>query len=269
MDLHRFGREDVPVLTRVQIQLNVISALVIRQLVATYGRGNLGFLWLIVEPIFLVTGVIVVWSLINPGGNKHGLSLATFVLSGYIPLTLWRHLSSVPRLMWVNSGLLYHRRITVFDIIIARALTEIAAVSAAGIAVYLMLLSLDLVELIQDPSLVIAGWAFMCWFSLGVGCLTAGLSEKSDLIENLIQPIQYLILPISGVFFMVSWLPKTAQELALFVPLVHIHEMLRAGFFGRAVQTHYSAPYIAIWCIVATVLGLWSVASSRKTMSMR
>lgn len=259
---------EAPLATRIRIQLTVISALMTRQMVGKYGRGSLGFLWLIVEPMFLVGGIVTLWSILYPGG-KHGMPIAMFVLSGYMPLTLWRHLSTVPKLMSASIGLLYHRRITMFDVIVARAVMEVAAVSAAGITVYLMLFSFNLIDGIADPAVLIAAWGLMSWFSFGVGCLIAGLSEKSDAIENFIQPVQYLILPLSGAFFMVSWLPKKVQDLILIVPIVHIYEMMRAGFFGSTVETHYSGTYAMTACLVATTLGFWSMSSSRQTMSVR
>jgi len=254
--------------SRVANQLRVIGALMIRNVVARYGRGNLGFLWLIVEPIVLVGGVLLLWVFLHPKGT-HGVSPAAFVLTGYLPLTLWRHLSNSVRIMSGNYGLLYHRRISVFDIIVANALTEIAGVSAAGLAVFFMLLSIGVVDWIDDASLVLLGWLMMAWLGFSLSCLTAGLSEKSEVLLHLIQPVQYLTLPISGVFFMVSWLPKSAQDYALLVPMVHIYEMIRAGFFGHIIETHFSVGYVMIWAIVLTALGVWSVASSRRKLTSR
>lgn len=254
--------------TRVAIQIQVVTALMVRNIMGRYGRGNLGFLWLVLEPMFLVGGIILLWTVLYPAG-KHGVSVAAFVISGYLPLTLWRHLIGTPRLMSGNFGLLYHRRMTVFDVIVARSLTEIAGVSAAGLVVFFLLLSVGAIDWIEDASLVLAGWLMMCWLGFGMGCLIAGLSEKSEVIENLIQPTQYLLLPVSGVFFMVSWLPKSAQDYALLVPLVHAYEMFRAGFFGRAVETHYSMAYVSLWAILLTTLGIWAMMSSRKRLAFR
>lgn len=249
------------------MQLQVIAALMIRNVMAKYGRGNLGFLWLIVEPIFLVGGVILVWVFLHRGG--HGVSVAAFVLSGYMPLTLWRHLSNGVRVMSGNYGLLYHRRITIFDIMIARALTEIAGISAAGIIVYLILLSVGSLNWIAEPSLLLAGWLIMSAFAFGFGCITAGLSERSEVLENLIQPTQYLLMPLSGCFFMVSWLPKQAQDLALLIPMVHMYELIRDGIFGKDVTTHYSFQYMAIWTALIVFLGIISINSSRKILTFR
>ncbi len=240
----------------------------IRNIMAKYGRGNLGFLWLVVEPMFLVGGVIMLWSYTHSEG-AHGIPVAAFVVSGYMPLTLWRHLSNAVRVMSMNSGMLYHRRITIFDIIVARALTEVIGVSAAGLVVYFLLLSVGLVDWIAEPSLVLLGWVLMIWLSFGVGCIVTGLSEKSEVLENLIQPTQYLLIPLSGCFYMVSWLPKQAQEYIVLVPLVNVYELFRHGFFGQTVSVHYSVSYIIFSSVILTALGLWSVTSSRKKLSGR
>jgi capsular polysaccharide transport system permease protein len=253
---------------RIANQFRVVRALMIRNIMAKYGRGNLGFLWLVVEPMFLVSGVIVLWSYTH-GDGAHGIPVAAFVVSGYMPLTLWRHLSNAVRVMSMNYGLLYHRRITVFDIVIARALTEVIGVSAAGLVVYFLLLSVGLVDWIAEPSLVLLGWVLMIWFSFGAGCIVTGISEKSEVLENLIQPIQYLLIPLSGCFYMVSWLPKAVQDYIVLVPLVNIYELFRHGFFGDAVVVHYSISYIILFCVVLTALGFWSIASSRKKLTGR
>lgn len=253
---------------RLENQRRVIAALMIRTLMGKYGRDGLGFLWFIIQPMFLVAGIVVVWMFIFPSG-KHGLNLFTFVLGSYVPLTLWRHLSGIPFLMKMNVGLLYFRRITIFDIILAYMLTETLVISAAGIATYLIFLSFDLVGPVQDPAMLLLGWMMMCWFGFGAGCLTAGLSEKYEVVGHLVPPMQYLTLPISGVFFMVAWLPPTARDHALLVPLVHIYEMIRAGLFGDAVRTYYSVPYVTVFAIVQTALGVWAVSSARARLRTR
>lgn len=257
----------VRIVTRLNIQLRVIASLMVRDMMARYGRGSLGFLWLFIEPIFLVSGVIIIWSFAHDG--MRGVPVVTFVISGYMPLTLWRHLSNHSRLMSGSYGLLYHRQISVIDIILARALSEIAAVTAASLIVYVVLLSIGYVSWIKSPSMLILGWSMMSWFGFANGCLAAGLSEKSEVIENLIQPYQYLLLPISGCFYMASWLPLEARQYVLLIPLPHIYEMIRYGFVGDQMTPYYSVFYVVFWCVILTSAGIWSMVSSRKNLSGR
>ena len=77
-----------------------------------------------------------------------------------------------------------------------------------------------------------------------------------DFVEKLVPPFQYLTLPISGVFFMVAWLPSSLQKLALYVPTVNCFELVRAGLLGESVETHYDLTYLSLFCIFATAVGM-------------
>lgn len=259
---------DIGLWNRLKIQKNVIAALMVREVVSRYGRGNLGFIWLLLEPLALVTGVILIWGFAQSDA-KNGLPIVTFVISGYMPLTLWRHISSYPRLMSNNYGLLYHRQTSVFDIIVARSLTELSGVTAACLMVYFFVLSFGLGAPIANPGSLLMGWLFMAWLGFAFGCLVAGLSERSEAVSSLIQPFQYILLPISGSFYLVSWLPVDVRQLALYIPLPHIYEMIREGFFGLQITTYYSVGYVAFWCVILTALGVWSMVSAREGLSFR
>ncbi|MCB8828247.1 hypothetical protein LJD47_24875, partial [Escherichia coli] len=78
--------------TGLRAQRRVLGALIMREMITRYGRENIGFLWLILEPMILTCGVMLMWTLMRH--EAHGLTVTAFVLSGYMPLTLWRHVSS-------------------------------------------------------------------------------------------------------------------------------------------------------------------------------
>ena len=55
---------------------------------------------------------------------------------------------------------------------------------------------------------------------------------------------------------MVDWLPPVAQKIVLLLPMVHGVEVLREGYFGSMVHAHYDLGYMAICCLVLSLLGL-------------
>jgi capsular polysaccharide transport system permease protein len=233
----------------------VISALLMREMVSRYGRENLAFAWLVLEPMILTTGVMILWSLFHH--DSHGLVLVEFVLSGYMPLTLWRHVSSqATSCLRQNASLLYHRQVRVLDIVVARCLLEVAGTTLALIVVYGTLRVADIIEPFANLGQLFAGWLFMAWLAFAVALVLAAASERFHFVEKLVAPFQYLILPISGMFFMVAWLPGNAQKWALYVPLVHCFELFRAGLFGDSVQTFYDTRYLTCSCIFVTAIGL-------------
>jgi capsular polysaccharide transport system permease protein len=66
----------------------------------------------------------------------------------------------------------------------------------------------------------------------------------------------YLLLPISGVFFMANWLPERYRALALYMPTVNAFEMIRGGQFGPSVHVYYDSVYTAWVCAALLALGL-------------
>lgn len=196
----------------IRIQARVLGALLMREMVMRYGRQNIGFLWLIIEPMILTCGVMIMWSLLRH--EAHGLVLIAFVLSGYMPLTLWRHVTSHAVLCFrQNSPLLYHRQVRPLDTVIARSLMEIAGTTGALIVVYATLRLADIIPPYANLGLLVTGWLTMAWLAFGTGLVLAAATEQFEFVEKMVAPAQYLILPISGMFFMVAWLPTRVQEL--------------------------------------------------------
>ena len=236
------------------VQGRVLHALIIRELMMRYGRGNIGFLWLILEPMILCVGVIGLRYLIQ-AHQEHGVSLVGLLLSGYMPLTLWRHLTNRGvHLARKNIGMLYHRDITLVDTFLMTMALEFMGCTVAFAVNYAALVAIDAIDPIVDYGLVCGGWLAMGLLAVSVGAMIAVLTEYYETAERFIQPIQYLILPVSGFLFMVDWLPTEVQKIAWYMPMIHCFEMVRAGFFGESVITHYDIWYpLAVGGVVLAI----------------
>jgi len=225
------------------VQTRILRALITRELMVRYGRGNIGFLWIVLEPMILCAGVIGLRYAIQ-AHEEHGISLVALLLSGYMPLTLWRHLTNRGiHLARQNIGMLYHRDITVVDTFMMTMVLEFMGCTVAFVVNYAALIAVNAIDPIVDYGLVCCGWFALGLLALSVGALVTVVTEYYEAAERFIQPMQYLILPISGFLFMVDWLPTQAQKIAWYMPMIHCFEMLRAGFFGNSVVTHYDIWY--------------------------
>lgn len=241
-----------------------MSALIIRDMMMRYGRANIGFLWVVLEPMLLTAGVMLLWSAIKPP-YEHGIQVVTLVLTGYMPLTLFRHITNPAVFLYRRSiPLLYHRHITFIDVLLAKVALEFLGTTTALLVVYSVLLLTGLTSPIVDPGLAVAGWGSLAFLSLGFASMVAVLTEISEAMERFIQPIQYLLVPLSGSFFMVDWLPKLAQDLIWHMPLVHCFEMFRAGFFREDVVTHWTWWYPLVWGLFMLALGLGGIDRARE-----
>src|SRR5271154_4472152 len=106
------------------VNVRVVGALLMREGTMRFGHENLGFFWVIGEPLVLTVGVMGMWT-ISGQTHGHGVGVVPFALSGYTMITLWRHLSGRQvHVIRMSMGLLFHRNISILDALIARSLLE-------------------------------------------------------------------------------------------------------------------------------------------------
>jgi capsular polysaccharide transport system permease protein len=245
------------------IQARVIHALILREIITRYGRHNLGFAWLLAEPIMFTLGVVGLWTLTH---SAHGfrVNIAPFIVTGYSCILLWRNCSFRGiSAIEPNRSLLHHQPVKVIDVFLARTLLEVAGVSASFLTLLIIMTFLGWIDFPHNPLLMLCGWLLMAWLSICLGIILGCLAARTDIVDRLWHPFSYFLLPVSGIFFMVDWLPIVAQQIVLWVPLIHPVEMIRAGYWGNAVVTHFSMTYILFSNLVMTLIAL-ALASDKK-----
>jgi ABC-type polysaccharide/polyol phosphate export permease len=238
------------------IQWRSICALLMREIMTRYGRHNIGFFWLFVEPSIFAIGVTITRVLLHEG-NKLGIPIASFTFSGYCTILLWRNCGNhCSRCIYPNSALLYHRNVRVIDVLLSRIILEISGCAMSFVMLTPLLVFIGFIPAPHDVWLVVEGYLMNAWFAFSLAIWVCAFTETSELFERLWHPVTYLMLPISGFPIMVSWLPLKYQSLALKMPMVNGCEMLRDGFFGNMVRCQYSVPYLSCWCLGLMLVGL-------------
>lgn len=239
-----------------------------REIITRYGREGIGFAWLIVEPLAFCFGVLILWSVTKPA-YEHGIRLAPFLMTGYMSLILIRHqIQYAVGALQANMGLLHHRAVAPLHIFISRSLLEIGGTTAAFLVVYLVLLATQQVGLPHDYLLVYSGWLLLAWVGTGFGLLLSGLAMRFDVLERIVPLLAYILIPLSGAFFMVSWLPVRFQETYLLIPFPHGIEMIRAGVFGEFVETRFHPFYAFCVGTVFNIAAMLLIASARDRIDV-
>ena len=73
------------------IQRRIIWALLMREVLTRYGRHNIGFMWLFVEPMLFTLGVTALWSA-TKSIHTTNLPIVAFAITGYSSVLLWRNM---------------------------------------------------------------------------------------------------------------------------------------------------------------------------------
>lgn len=246
------------------VQANVIGALILRELHTRFGRDNIGYLWIIVEPMLLAASVAA----IHMGSKTHfGLEIrpVPFALGGYCVFILFRSIvTRAEAALRANQTLLYHRSISIFDILFARALLEFVSTVAAFAILLGGAWALGLAELPARPLVMLAATGLMLWWSFALSLLVSAGAHFSPLVEQFLHPVTYVLLPLSGAFFMLKWIPNPYRDWLSWFPMTEIIEQFRYGQFASFDDRYVRVPYIIGWCLVLTYLGLIAIKITRR-----
>ncbi|TCM18687.1 ABC-2 type transport system permease protein/capsular polysaccharide transport system permease protein [Novosphingobium sp. PhB165] len=241
------------------IQGRVIQALLMREILTRFGRHNIGFLWLFVEPMLFTTGVTILWT-VTKAVHGSTLPIVAFALTGYSSVLLWRNMPSrCIGAVEPNLSLMYHRNVRVLDVFLARLLLEAGGATISFVVLSLFYIYIGWLEPPVDVLTVAKGWLMLAWFGASLAMLLGALGEKHEVIERLWHPVAYIAFPLSGAAFMVDSLPAAAQQYILYVPMVNGVELVREGYFGDKVHVHYDLPYMVAFCMALSLLALAQV----------
>jgi capsular polysaccharide transport system permease protein len=248
-----------------RMQQRVIGALVIRELGGRFGRYYFGYIWLFIEPLLLgaAIGLVHYWR-----DRPTAFGAFEFFAIGYILFFVFRGiLNRAPIAIPGNQALLYHRHVTLPDIFFARHLIE--AISCFGVLI-ILLLGLFAVDgsVPESPIKVVGAMLLMALLSQGLAFLAASFSHEIEIAGRFLQALTFIIMPVGGLFFLVEWLPDWAQEIVLWIPTVHLFELLRDGQFGSRFRAVYDLSYVAAWIFMTHLLGLSALRITRQRIGL-
>lgn len=236
------------------IQRRIIWALLLREMMTRFGRHNIGFLWLFVEPMMFTLGVTTLWNLIDA---KHysDLPITAFAVTGYSSVLLWRNMPGRCILaISPNLALMYHRNVRVIDIFMARLLLEGGGATISFVALSFIFVWIGWMPWPEDVLQIMGGWFMLAWFGSALAIFLGAMSERREIIEKIWHPLAYIILPLSGAGFTLDSIPAPFREVLLYVPMVSGIEYVREGYFGSKIVSHYDMVYMAICCLCVTLL---------------
>ncbi len=256
--------QNVNVLASWAVQRRVIWALLLREVLTRFGRHNIGFMWLFVEPMMFTLGVTALWTATK---SVHGsdLPIVAFAITGYSSVLLWRNMPSrCVGAIQPNLALMYHRNVRVIDIFMARLLLEGAGASISFLILSTFFVFVGMMSPPEDALQVVGGWLMLAWFGMSLALLLGSLAEQWEMVDKLWHPLSYITFPLSGAAFLVDALPKQAQDIILLLPMVHGTEFLREGFFGSKIHAHYDMGYMGLMNLGLTFLALLQLRKVSK-----
>ena len=236
--------------------LRTISALILREMVTSYGRSPGGYLWAVLEPAAGVALISTIFSLgfkSPPLGTHFGIYYA----SGLVPFLMFTDLSSkVGSSIRFSKSLLVYPSVTFVDAIIARfTLNALTQLMVAYIVLSFIIVGLDAPVSIRIDRVVL-GFSMAMALGLGIGTFNCFLMSMYPLWERIWGIVTRPLLFLSGVIFLHDSIPEPYRSWLEWNPLTHVVGATRSGFYARYDADYVSPLYVFTFSAIALVVGL-------------
>ena len=184
-----------------------IAALMLREMVTTYGRSPGGYLWAVLEPVLAIGLLSFAFSLAfrSPSlGDSFGLFYAT----GYLPYMLFHDVSNKTAMaIRYSRSLLTITAVSGLDELIARlVLNLLTHLMVIMLVLGAMLLAFD-VRVFPDMAAAGNALAMVATLALGVGFTNCYLFMAFPAWERVWMVVTRPLFIVSGVFFLFEDLP--------------------------------------------------------------
>ena len=216
-----------------------IVALMLREMVTTYGRSPGGYIWAIVEPVAAIALLSFVFSIAfrsPPLGDNFPL----FYASAYLPFMLFLDVNNkLATAIKFSRPLLAYPSVTMVDVLLARFLLN----ALTHLMVFLAVIPGIIIAFGLRPNieiLVVANALGMAAIlALGFGTLNCYLFTAFPVYERLWQIVTRPLVIVSGIFFLFESIPGLYQDVLWYNPIFHITGEMRSGIYAS-----YDANYV-------------------------
>jgi capsular polysaccharide transport system permease protein len=228
-----------------QVWLNVINALLLRDIRARAGKFYSGYLVIFLMP-FVHLGIVLTFFVatgrVPPVGTQpiifYGLSILPFVVFMYPSRQIVVALAA-------NRPLLYFPRVKITDVIIARGLLEAANGMAVSAILFFVLFVATGEFSPRDPFGIVCALIFTLYLGCAWGFVNALIAQLFHFWSYGFNVLFPLIWTMSGILFNPHAFPSSYKSLLFYNPLLQCIEYMRYSYYEG-----YPNDILDVWYIV-------------------
>lgn len=238
--------------------LRTIVALILREIATTHGRSFGGYLWALADPILGIALLTLIFQgVMGRSSPPLGSNFPLFYATGYIVFQMYNDLAGkIAASLRYSRPLLAYPAVTLVDALLARWILNtmlhvaVFTLVVAGIAAGFGL------ALVMDAAVVVQALALTALLGLGVGTMNCFLTMRFPVWERAWSILSRPLFLMSGVFFTYDMMPRAAQELLWWNPVLHLVGLMRRGVYGIYPADYVSTGYVAALSLGLLLLGL-------------
>jgi len=233
-----------------------VMALMLREMATTYGRSPGGYIWAILDPVAALAVFSIGFSLLF-NAPPVGDSFSLFYATGFLPFMLFNDVANkMATAIHFSRPLLAYPAVTFIDALIARFLLNVLTHLMVSYIVFFGLIVILGARANVDLPLVLLSFGLAAFLGVGVGTLNCYLMTAFPVWERSWQIATRPLFIISGIFFTYDSMPRFAQDILWYNPLMHVIGVSRDGFYGDYRADYASVTMVLVIASLTLLAGL-------------
>ncbi|MCI9868805.1 ABC transporter permease [Rhizobium skierniewicense] len=237
-------------------KLNVMHAVILRDIRSRYFDHGLGFLIVPLFPVAHMLLLLIIYKLVDRQA-VFGDDLILFFATGLIPVLTFNYVS---RFMSVsvlsNKSMLAFPAVRLLDIVLGRSMLELVAIVMSILIVLVILVSVGsnpVPRSMEDAALAVLCVAIL---SIGVGIVVSVITAIFPFFAIFYALFTAVIYLSSGAPIYLHAFPDIAIYYCSFNPVFHAVEWVRAAYYLGYSEQYLSKTYLIAWACGSLAIGL-------------
>ena len=234
-----------------------IRALLLRELQTRFGQYRLGYVWVLLEPLFSIGIMIFLFGTVMQR-TLSGMEYEIFLLNGIIPFFMFR--SGVTQALSAtqsNKGLFSYRPVKPIDALLARIFLEFLLKFIAYTFFSLAFLWFGSSISFEHIPALLFYWLLLFIFMLAFSLIFMVIGDFSKEVGKFLSVGFLILYLLSGILYSIQIIPVQYREYLLWNPLIHIIELMRHAVApAYELVSGISLSYFIIWIILSLFIGL-------------
>lgn len=252
------------------IQLNVTSALIYRELKTRVSEVKFGVLGVFIEPLGVMVVFLTIFSLLR--GRNNTIDIVLFLGSGIVLYTLFNEVAIRSlNAMKANEALFFYRPVKPIDTVIARAIVETGLYGIVYIVIICAVFLLREELILEDFPLLVVSFLALALNATGFGLIFMVAGFRYEFLFQIVPLALRPLWFISGVFFSLNAIPQRIIPFLSWNPIVQAIELNRYAFTHEYIidKNVVSLWYLISCSLITFTFGLFIYTNNEKLLLTR
>jgi len=223
---------------------------------ARYGKSPGGYVWALLEPLGMILILSYGFQLLLRSPSL-GSSFILFYATGTLPYQMYGTMVQVAsNALSFNRALLTYPVVLWIDALASRVILNVLTAVLVGTILLTAILVLVDARAILLFGPIVEAYLLAIAFGVGVGSINCVAYAFFPIWKSVYSIITRPLFLASGIIYIYEDLPRFAQELIWWNPLIHITATMRSGFYPMYEPQWVDLTYVSAWAAVTVALGL-------------